>query len=108
MFFILNEYDVADAVHYFDTLDGFDNYRRAALVLSELVEWANDNSDGWAYWRKPAAASRRLQEAISTAMNARYRHPYTPAHDLTDQELRSLLSPVKSFLTRHGITLVSV
>jgi hypothetical protein len=106
MSFILNEYDVDDAVRYFDTIDGdFPNYNKAAQAMSALVDWTNRNSDGWPYWSKPAAASKRLQEALSTAMLARYSHPYRPERDLTSKELKSLLTPVKAFLTRHGAVL---
>lgn len=100
MSFVLNEYDVADVHAYLQDRDDLPNLRKAASVQRLLVLWTNDVSDGWPYWRKPSNASGRLQERLALVLHDRYR---TDDHtDLTEAELRSLLAPIKAFLTRHG------
>lgn len=96
----MNEYEVEDAGATFDSTDT-PNLATGARILSELVDWANSNSDGWAYWPKPARAARALMERLQEA-----RTTYFKGHevkDLTDSQLKQALAPIKAFLTRQGV-----
>lgn len=99
MSFILNESDVESAqilaAHDFHR----PNLQMAVLTLARLVEWTNANSDGWPYWRKPAAASKRLQETVSRYYFGRERLDA----DLTARDLKAACTPIRAFLTRQGV-----
>ena len=74
---------------------------RAHLIhsVASLMEWANANSDGWAYWPKPARAAARAMELITgDGTSAADSRP-----DVTDAELTAALRPVKAFLTRQHV-----
>jgi len=90
----LNKFEV-DHYRYTFT-DRQPNLQRGALVLSRLMWWADANSDGWAYWPKPARSAKKLQTLLYG------KDAYSP--DVTDAELKAALSPVKAFLTRHGVS----
>lgn len=90
----LNEFEVHHYRHTFT--DRQPNLQRGALALSRLMWWANDNSDGWASWPKPARSAKKLQTLLYG------KDAYSP--DVTDAELKAALSPVKAFLTRHGVS----
>jgi hypothetical protein len=95
----MNEYDIEDALRltaYYE----LPNARRAAEILSKLKDWTNDNSDGWPYWSKPAKAADKLMTALQSAIQASRREDNT---DMTAAQLKAALTPVKSFLTRHGV-----
>lgn len=97
----LNEYDIMNAVR--ETGDGSTpNLHCAALTLNNLMEWTNDNSDGWPYWAAPGKAAKRLQEALYQASMSRY------AEDITAADLKRLQTPIKSFLTRQGVSASAV
>ena len=101
MTFILNEYEVEDAqikaAHDFHR----PNLQRAVLTLARLVEYTNSHSDGWAYWRKPAAAATKLQAAIEMRYFGAWANRVET--DLSDRELKAAYTPIKAFLTRQGI-----
>jgi hypothetical protein len=97
MGFILNEYDVAWAVN----LAEGDVEVEAVTTLANLVRWANENSDGWPYWAKPANASTRLQKLVKDHVLP-HRYDYRP-DALDEAEYRSSLAPIKAFLTRQGV-----
>lgn len=89
----MNEYDIA--------------YRRtqysshpilgpATRTLQNLSIAANRNSDGWAYWPKPARAAAKLMEMIE-------RDGTRDRDDVTVAEYRAALKPIKAFRTRSGI-----
>ena len=78
-----NEYDIAEFLRRAD-----DPVRKAAAqTLANLAEWANRNSDGWAYWPKPARAANRLIEFLESG-------------DSSLVVYRAALRPVKAFRTR--------
>lgn len=82
----MNEYEVVSAQQrYFD----HPVLGPATSTLANVVEWTNDNSDGWPYWSKPCRAAKRLQELIQKG-------------DATVAEYVHALQPLKSFRTRHG------
>lgn len=94
----MNEHEITEAWH-FANHNGLPNYQRGALTLSHLKTWTNQNSDGWMYWVPPRKASAKLQQALEEMMRTHFRD----LQDLTEAELRKLLSPVKAFLTRRGV-----
>ena len=105
MTFIMNQYEIEDAqihaAHDFHR----PNLQRAVLTLARLMEYTNNNSDGWAYWRKPVNASTKLQTLVA----ARYaRFNREDAEDITSAELRAAYSPIKAFLTREKIEYAAV
>jgi hypothetical protein len=96
----MNEFDVTSAVITMDTYREGTGWDEAARKLASLVDWTNDNSDGWPYWSKPSTASKKLQHAILSELDSIRRGFTNP--DLDPEELGKLLRPVKAFLTRNG------
>lgn len=96
----MNEMDIEMALRKFDN-DETPNLGRAAGILHRLMEWTNDNSDGWPYWKKPANAADTLMMVLTHAQTSYYEG--TRGGDITDAELKATLRPVKSFLTRQGV-----
>lgn len=101
MSFITNEFDIETA-----TLQACEDFHRpnlqaAVLTLHRLMDWTNANSDGWAYWRKPAAASKRLQEVVYREYCGRWENRSDA--DISLAELRGLHTPIRAFLTRQGV-----
>jgi hypothetical protein len=70
----------------------------AVRQVAILQEYANANSDGWAYWPKPARAAAKLMELIERDGTNRYYGG--PREDATLAELRKALVPVKALRTR--------
>lgn len=91
----MNEYDVQDAQDRFNEADT-PNLAKAAVLLGRLVDWTNNNSDGWPYWTKPGRAAQKLMDLLQEADR------FDP-QDITEAELTKALSPVKAFLTRQGV-----
>ncbi len=83
----MNDYDISRAVNWYgpDTVAG-----RAARFLNDFREEVDAHSDGWAYWRAPAAAAKRLMLVIESGQAA------------TEADLVQALIPIKSFYTRRG------
>jgi hypothetical protein len=96
----MNEHDVDECLRHFHPSE-VPNLAKGAQVLATLVEWTNSNSDGWPYWTKPSRAAKNLMEALGMARQAYYRG--TMVGDLTDAQLRTVLAPIKAFLTRQKI-----
>lgn len=76
------------------------NLQMAVLTLARLQEWANRNSDGWHSWPKPCRAASKLQEHVQREYLGRW--DSRTEDDITKTQLKAALSPVRSFLTRHG------
>jgi hypothetical protein len=72
----------------------------ATRTLDNLRDWADDNSDGWAYWPKPSRAAAKLQEMIERDGTSKYR--FGDRDDVTAAEYRKALSPIKAFRTKQG------
>jgi hypothetical protein len=94
----MNEYEIEDALRLTARFE-LPVARRAAEILSELKDWTNDHSDGWPYWQKPAKAADKLMTALQSAIGASRQGDNV---DMTEAQLKAALTPVKSFLTRHG------
>lgn len=75
----------------------------ATRTLTNLRDAADANSDGWAYWPKPARAAARLMELIERDGTSRYVFD-TEREDATLVELRKAYTSLKSFRARSGLT----
>lgn len=91
----MNEYEVEGVVDRFT--EETPNLRRGARILSRLVDWTNNNSDGWPYWQKPSNAASKLMDHLEAA-----RRDYDAA-DITEAQLNKTLTPIKTFLTKQGV-----
>lgn len=87
---MMNEFDIETAVRR-HTANAHPNRLGAALAVRNLADWANDHSDGWAYWAKPRNASKGLQQIADV---------YNATSDVTDKELALAARAVKAFCTR--------
>ena len=65
-----------------------------------LSEWANENSDGWAYWPKPARAAAQLMRLIMG--NGTYEYADWAEANVTPAMVRKAVVPIKAFRTRQG------
>ena len=97
----MNSHDIDYARRRFDPAT---TPNRAALVLvvDNLRRWADDNSDGWAYWPKPCRAAATAMGHIASTTNAD--NDFREANDITTAQLRAAVSPIKAMLTRTGAT----
>jgi hypothetical protein len=93
----MNDYDIQIATQRYGT---HEILGPAIKTLNNLVEWTNQNSDGWAYWPKPARAAGKLMELIDGPGTHRYGD--RRREDVTIAEYRKALAPIKAFRTRQG------
>ena len=77
---------------------------RAALVftVTELRNWADNNSDGWAYWCKPVQAAQRAISHIASTTNEE--NDRRAREDISPEEFKAAIRPIKSFLTRQNVS----
>ena len=94
----MNQWDIEDAAYRYSE---HRILRPATLTLRNLMDWTNRNSDGWAYWPKPARAAARLMELIERDGSGGYRFD-GERKDATVEEYRKALRPIKAFRTRQG------
>lgn len=79
----------------------------ATRTLTALRDAADANSDGWAYWPKPARSAAKLMALIEGddhpegARGARFDPDRA---DVTPAMLRAALRPIKAFRTRSGLS----
>lgn len=86
----MNQGEIEMAFHRFPTGSV---KSKAVKILIAHMETVNENSDGWAYWKAPVNAAKRLMELIQG--------PNTVS-ELTQAEcLKLALRPLKSFYTKH-------
>jgi hypothetical protein len=102
----MNEYDIDFALRRFLPYGDIvgsptPNRARAAVVVNNLADWANQNSDGWVYWQKPRRAAQRLVAAVASTTNRA--NEEQERVDLTDAELSAAIRPIKAFLTRQNV-----
>ena len=97
----MNEVDIHMAKRRFTR--GHTPYR-AALVftVTELRDWADLNSDGWAYWRKPVQAAQRAISHIASTTNEE--NDRRVREDISLEEFKAAIRPIKSFLTREKVS----
>lgn len=97
----MNDYDLESARRRF-TQSSTPNRLGLVLVVSNLAEWADQNSDGWAYWPKPVRAAARAIEHIDSRT---YReNQEQEANDISDAEMVAAVRPIKAFLTRQKVS----
>lgn len=101
----MNDYDIERAESRFD-YETTPNRAMLAKIVSDLADWANHNSDGWAYWPKPARAAAKAMEQIDPTTWAEENRML--GEDCTAAEFTACVRPIKSFLTRQGTTLERV
>jgi len=93
----MNDYDLMQAERRL-LPENVPNRARLVGVVDRLREWANANSDGWAYWPKPCRAASKAMALIESRAYPEYSTMETV--DATDAEFKAALVPIKSFLTR--------
>ena len=97
----MNDYDIDTAQHRFSQGDT-PNREKVADALAKLADWADNNSDGWAFWPKPAKSAAKAMELVYPVTNADYDRMY--GTDATDAEVTAAFKPIKAFLTRQGVS----
>jgi hypothetical protein len=75
----------------------------AAQTLANLRDAADANSDGWAYWPKPARAAALLQKILTNARTHTFRSWDPDYVEPTAADVRRAYAPIKAFRTRSGI-----
>lgn len=93
----MNQYEITDAVERYvhHPILG-----PATRTLHNLEVAADQNSDGWAYWPKPARAAAQLMRLIGGTRTYLDNPERT---EVTVGMYRRALAPVKAFRTRSGI-----
>lgn len=94
----MNDYDIQHARARF-TRSSTPNRLALAIMVDNLATWANQRSDGWAYWQAPRKAAARAVDAIYSTTNAA--NDEQERNDITDDDMAAAARPVKAFLTRH-------
>ena len=97
----MNDFDLYRAENRFDPRV-VPNRARLTQVVKNLSEWANNNSDGWAHWPKPCRSAEKAILLIESTAYPEYTR--REQEDATDAEVTAALRPIKSFLTRHGVS----
>jgi hypothetical protein len=78
----------------------------ATATLCHLERAANENSDGWHSWPKPARSAEKLMALIEGDEHpgGRSGAMFDPTRaDATVEKLRTALRPIKAFRTRSGL-----
>lgn len=96
----MNEYDIAHARNTYSPYTTPNRAHLAATVAS-LAEWADNNSDGWAYWPLPLRAANKAMALIESTTNAE--NDRRRRTDATDAETRAALRPIKAFLRTQNV-----
>jgi len=94
----MNDWDIDRAGRRYDRPDT-PNLLALALTVRNLQDWANDNSDGWAYWPKPARAASKAMAQLDHLD----RRNGTLDGDLPGPAFKRCLTPIKAFLTRQVV-----
>lgn len=99
----MNDFDIESAAIFAKQVHS-PNLMRATANLERLADWANNNSDGWAFWPKPARSAKALMEAIQRFQKG-YREGIDTdtLNDILAESLPNALRPIKAFLTRQGV-----
>lgn len=97
----MNDFDIDLAKRRFDP-EVVPNRNYVAWVVSNLRDWADENSDGWPYWPKPVRAAARAFELLEGQGTIDDRRNFMD-YDASDAEVVAALRPIKAFLTRQGV-----
>jgi hypothetical protein len=90
----MNQYDIEMAASNHHACP---NVRKGFRLLLRLMQAVNRQSDGWAYWRKPAEAAEKLMDLLRTAGNLWYDTHGT----VSDADFRKAVTPIKAMVTRE-------
>lgn len=96
----MNDYDIERAATQYA---GHSVLGPATVTLDALRIWADEHSDGWHSWPKPARAARLLMELIENqqAADRSSRQSDRDLLTMTAADLRRALAPVKGVRGRH-------
>lgn len=97
----MNDYDLYFARQRF-TASSTPNRLGLTIMVERLAEWADENSDGWPYWSKPAQAAQRAIALIESRTSRE--NDEQERVDATDAEVAAAVRPVKAFLTRQKVS----
>lgn len=97
---MMNDYDLEIARRRF-TRASKPNRLALVMVVDHLREWADDNSDGWAYWPKPRRAAEKAMTLIESRTSREDEEQERV--DITDDEMHAAVRPIKAFLTREKV-----
>ena len=97
----MNDYDLYCARQRF-TRSTTPNRLALVMVVDALREWADNHSDGWAYWPKPVRAAATAMGHIESRTNRE--NDEQEANDITDKQMKDAVRPIRAFLTRAGAT----
>ena len=98
----MNDYEIDLALRRFNGNNApTPNRFRLAETVANLASWADNNSDGWAYWPKPGRAASKATALIASTTFTENEAQETT--DATDAETTAALRPIKAFLTRQGV-----
>lgn len=73
----------------------------AVRFLSAFQHEVDEHSDGWPYWSLPVKAAAQLMTLIQDHDKA-VRRSYPPTPEVTEDQLRKAIGPIKAFYTRRG------
>jgi len=96
----MNDYDLAFARQRFIRASK-PNRLGLVIMVERLAEWADENSDGWAYWSKPRQAAQSAIAHIESRTNRE--NDQQERYDISDRDLELAVRPVKAFLTRQKV-----
>lgn len=85
----MNDYDIQLASQRYTT----GVKAKAVKILQAHVEVVNANSDGWAYWKAPLMAAKKLMELIQG--------PSTVSETTAAECLKLAMRPIRAFYTKH-------
>lgn len=74
------------------------NVQKAVGLLYRLLQYVNDNSDGWAYWSPPSKASQPLQQLLKDRCGNLLYHT---SGTITADELKKAVAPIKRMATHQ-------
>lgn len=97
----MNDWDLDNARHRYGR-GKTPNRLALVMVVDNLREWANENSDGWAYWPLPCRAAKNAMELIQSTAYPEYER--RQHEDITDEEMHAAVRPIKSFLSRQKVS----
>jgi len=94
----MNDYDLSYARSRF-TRATCPNRLALVMVVDNLREWADDHSDGWAYWPLPGRAAANAMALIESRTSRE--NDEQERNDITDAEMLDAVKPIKAFLARQ-------
>lgn len=97
----MNDFDLDTAARRYHDQP---NRLRLVRTVDALRIWADENSDGWAHWPKPARAAVKAMEIIEgDGTSAAYER-----EDCTPAEVREAEKPIRRFLSRQSVSPIAV